>query len=345
MTLQIINNRSLLRNNTLGLESIAEYFCEVQNTEQLKEVLGFARSKKLTITVLGAGSNVVLKNKLSGLVIIINFKGVHHNINGNHVTLSVAAGEDWSKLVEYALRNNWYGIENLALIPGSVGAAPIQNIGAYGVELSDVFVSLDALDLRTGEVNSMSHELCEFGYRDSIFKKKGRTRFIIIEVKIKLSLTANVKCDYPLLRDALEVGMQKSSGVITPHRVARTVSDIRKKKLPDPSIIANVGSFFKNPILNRDSVKRFLEYHPAAPVFESNGAKYKLSAGWLIERCGLKGFRSGNVGMSSEQALVLVNYGNATSRELLQFSESVKQRVLSVFEISLELEPSVYGSF
>tara|TARA_B100001093_G_scaffold494682_1_gene538376 strand:- start:3171 stop:4208 length:1038 start_codon:yes stop_codon:yes gene_type:complete len=345
MTLEIINNRSLTGNNTLALESTAEYFCEVENTAQLMEALAFAKSRSLEITVLGAGSNVVLKNNLSGLVIIINFKGIRHIIDGDDVILSVAAGENWSNLVKYALGNNWYGIENLVLIPGSVGAAPIQNIGAYGVELSDVFISLDALDLFTGEVNSMSHELCEFGYRDSIFKKQDKTRFIIIEVKIKLSLAAKIRGDYPLLREALEMDMQESSDMITPHRVAHIVSDIRKKKLPDPSIIANVGSFFKNPILNSVSIKKFLKYYPAAPVYECTGSNYKVSAGWLIEKCGLRGFRSGNVGMSSEQALVLVNYGNATPRELLQFSESIRQQVLGVFKISLELEPSVYGYF
>ncbi len=345
MTLEIIHNRSLTENNTLALESTAEYFCEVENTIQLMEALAFSKSRNLAITVLGAGSNVVLKNNLSGLVIIINFKGIRHSIDGDDVFLSVAAGENWSNLVEYALENNWYGIENLVLIPGSVGAAPIQNIGAYGVELSDVFLSLDALDLHTGEVNSMSHELCEFGYRDSIFRKQDKTRFIIIEVKIKLSLVAKVRGDYPLLREALEMDVQKSSDMITPQRVAHIVSNIRKKKLPDPSIIANVGSFFKNPILNSVSIKNFLKYYPAAPIHECNGPSYKVSAGWLIEKCGLKGFRSGNVGMSSEQALVLVNYGNATSRELLQFSESIRQQVLGVFKISLELEPSVYGYF
>lgn len=345
MTLKISYNRSLMRNNTLALQSTAEYFCEVKNTTDLREALTFARSKNLAITVLGAGSNVVLKSNLFGLVIIINFKGIRHSIDGNDVVLSVAAGENWSSLVKYALRNNWYGIENLVQIPGSVGAAPIQNIGAYGVELSDVFVSLDAMDIRTGEINSLSHELCGFGYRDSIFKRKRKKKYIILEIKIKLSLMANVQCDYPLLSEALKMDSQKSTGLITPHRVARTISDIRRRKLPDPSIIANVGSFFKNPVLKSDSVSRFLECYPLAPVFEINGAEYKVAAGWLIEKCGLKGFRSGNVGMSSEQALVLVNYGNASSRELLQFSESVRQQVLSVFGISLELEPTVYGSF
>ena len=345
MTLKILNNCNLMRNNTLALQSTAEYFCEVINTADLREALTFARSKNLAVTVLGAGSNVVLKNNLFGLVISINLKGIHHSIDGNNVVLSVAAGENWSELVEYALRNNWYGIENLVQIPGSVGAAPIQNIGAYGVELSDVFLSLDAMDIRTGEINSLSHKLCGFGYRDSIFKSKRKNRHIILEIKIKLSLTADVQCDYPLLSEALKKETRKSTGSITPHIVARTISDIRRRKYPDPSIIANVGSFFKNPVLNSDSVRRFLECYPLAPVFETNGAEYKVAAGWLIERCGLKGFRSGNVGMSSEQALVLLNYGNASSRELLHFSESVKQQVLSVFGISLELEPTVYGSF
>ncbi len=345
MTLLIEKNVSLLGYNSLALEAIAEHFCVVKSVDDIQQAIAFARDQRLTIIVLGAGSNVVLRHHLAGLVVHVQITGVQFERIEHDVLLHIGAGENWSSMVEYCLQNNWFGIENLILIPGNVGAAPVQNIGAYGVELSDSFVSLEAIDIATGKVHVMQRDHCEFGYRDSVFKNSARDKYIITRLCLKLSLKPNMVWHYPALKAALEAKTAVSEAPLTPHVIAASVTEIRRQKLPDPKVLPNAGSFFKNPVITREVAERLLIGHPNLPVYQNELGECKVPAGWLIEQCGYKGLRQGSVGVHPLQALVLVNYGGDNAAELLAFSETIKVEVEQTFGIHLELEPTVYGSF
>ena len=329
---------SLQDRNSLALPACAEYFCSVSDQAQVVEALDYARSQGLQVTALGGGSNLVLAGDIAGLVIYVDLQGIRcvHS-SKDQVHIEFAAGENWHRSVEYCLQQGWYGLENLSLIPGNMGAAPIQNIGAYGVELCDVFVSLQAIDMTTGQSLVMDKQACEFGYRDSIFKRQHSNRYLITQVTLALSLQPQVNLQYPALAQALAT-VDKP----TPQMVSDAVCAIRRAKLPDPDQIANAGSFFKNPVVSSDQLEGLLQSNPQMPYFSLDSGRAKVPAAWLIEQCGFKGQRSGNVGVHQHQALVLVNFGG-TGAELLALADNIQSEVQQRFAIALEIEPRIYG--
>lgn len=342
---QITKNQPLVSLNTLAIAANAEFFSQVSSREELQEAIAYGQQHQLAITVLGGGSNIVLTKDIAGLVIHIAIPGIElkaASLNDSSSKLdyeryiSIGAGENWHQLVEHSLAKGWYGLENLALIPGLVGAAPIQNIGAYGVELNDVFESLQAVDLHTGEQVVMGKDDCQFGYRDSIFKHQYRNQFAICQIDLKLSSEPKLCLDYP----ALKTSLQKYDEV-TPEQVAKTVSSIRRSKLPDPKYTPNAGSFFKNPVVSAAHVQKLRKQEPQLVSFTQPNGDEKLAAGWLIEACGWKGFRQGKTSVHEQQALVLVNKGG-TGADILHLAKDISDSVKSRFGVTLEIEPRVY---
>ena len=297
--------------NTLALKARAEYFCRVTSAELLREVLDWARNKHLPVICLGGGSNIVLAGDLAGLVLLIDIGSMQViEQNKDVVQVSIGAGKNWDETVRDCLARDWYGLENLALIPGKVGAAPIQNIGAYGVELSEVLVTLRAVDIDTGEVLTLSNADCRFGYRDSIFKGSLKNRMAIMDVTLGLSKMPRLRLDYPALAREIE-GLALP---VTAQLVYDAVCSIRRRKLPDPATLPNVGSFFKNPLVSRQFAAALLVHHPELVCFPQADGRVKLAAGWLLEYAGWKGRRSGCAGVHVDQALVLVNYDGSTAQ-------------------------------
>jgi UDP-N-acetylmuramate dehydrogenase len=323
--------------NSLALPARAEYFCSVDSLDQLHQALDYANLHQLAVTPLGEGSNIVLAGDIKGLVIDLNLKGIQNKNKGSDkVQVDMAAGENWHHMVEFCLRKGWYGLENLALIPGTVGAAPIQNIGAYGVELSDFFVSLEAVEVKTGKLVKFSAQDCQFDYRSSIFKRAALDQYIIISLSLELSTIPVAHTEYPALNTALK-GTEPS-----PEAVFKAVCRIRREKLPDPVQIPNVGSFFKNPLVSSSLADKLSATFPTIPCYPQADGLSKIPAAWLIEQCGYKGQRHGNVGVHAKQALVLVNFeGEGT--ELLALAQAIEADVNTKFGIQLDIEPRVYG--
>lgn len=338
----ILEKVSLEPYNSLALPAVAEYFCAVQNPAELLAALEFARSKNLAVTPLGGGSNIVLAGDIAGLVLSVELKGVRYLVVGKVVEVTFAAGENWHDQVLHCLQQGWYGLENLSLIPGNMGAAAIQNIGAYGVELADLFVSLRAMDKKSGELVEFDKAACEFGYRDSLFKNAGRDRYIIVDITLALSTEPSINIQYPALQAAVDAH-SASASEITPELVSAMVCQIRSAKLPDPKIIPNAGSFFKNPIVPQALALELSRQYPTMPSYAQVNGDSKVPAGWLIEQCGFKGAVRGPVGVHQQQALVLVNTGGGSGAQLLALAEEVRVGVLQRFGIDLEIEPRVYG--
>lgn len=342
MTLTILEKVSLQPYNSLALSAEAEYFCAVDNSADLLTTLEFAASRNIAVMPLGGGSNIVLAGNIAGLVLLVDLKGVSHRRVKDSVEVTFAAGENWHKQVQHCLQQGWYGLENLSLIPGNMGAAAIQNIGAYGVELADLFVSLTAIDKLSGEQVVFDKAACEFGYRDSLFKNAGRDRYIITDICLSLSLEPQLNIQYPALQAAFDHHLA-SGASITPELVSAMVCQIRSEKLPDPSVIANAGSFFKNPIIAQTQAAELSLQHPQMPCYQQADGECKVPAGWLIEQCGFKGAVRGPVGVHKRQALVLVNFGAGSGVQLLALADEVRAAVLERFSIELEIEPRVYG--
>ena len=342
MSLAILEKVSLQPYNSLALPAEAEYFCAVNNRADLFSALAFADSQNIPIMPLGGGSNIVLAGNIAGLVLLVDLKGVSHRLTKNTVEVTFAAGENWHKQVQHCLQQGWYGLENLSMIPGNMGAAAIQNIGAYGVELGDLFVSLTAIDKLSGAQVVFDKAACEFGYRDSLFKNAGRDRYIITDICLRLSLEPQLNIHYPALQAACDHHLA-SGGSITPQQVSEMVCQIRSEKLPDPSIIPNAGSFFKNPIIAQTQAAELSLQHPQMPCYQQANSQCKVPAGWLIEQCGFKGAERGPVGVHKQQALVLVNFGAGSGAQVLALAEEVRAAVLEHFSIELEIEPRVYG--
>jgi len=337
ISVEIKQHHSLQDLNSLALPAMAEYFCTVSDIEESREALAFARRHELQVTALGGGSNMVFVGDLQGLVLHLGLKGISHRLSGqDQVEVTFSAGENWHEMVQHCLVKGWYGLENLSLIPGNMGAAPIQNIGAYGVELCDVFVSLEALDIRTGHMVVLDRKQCEFGYRDSIFKRAYRDRYLITQITLRLSTQPLVNTAYPALAEAL-VGR-----VPTPQMVGQAVCDIRQQKLPDPEVLPNVGSFFKNPIVAESALASLHGDGSVAPSYPQVDGSFKVPAAWLIDQCGFRGQRRGLVGVHEHQALVLINYGG-TGAELLSLATEIQSAVIEKFAIALEVEPRLYG--
>ena len=334
----VINEHHCLQDlNSLALPAMAEYFCSVSDIEESRQALAFARRRALPVTLMGGGSNMVFAGDLPGLVLHLNLKGVSHRPLGqDQVEVTFAAGENWHQMVQYCLTRGWYGLENLSLIPGNMGAAPIQNIGAYGVELRDVFVSLEALEIATGDVVILDRQQCEFGYRDSIFKRAYRDRYLITQITLRLSTQPLVNITYPALAEAL------TAAAPTPQLVGQAVCRIRKQILPNPEVLPNVGSFFKNPVVGESVLASLQSNGSDAPSYRQADGSYKVPAAWLIDQCGFRGQRRGLVGVHEHQALVLINYGG-TGTDLLALAAEIQSAVIERFAIALEIEPRLYG--
>ena len=336
MTIQ--ENFSLKDHNTFGVDVKARFFAEVTGLMQLRKLLDLSVYPNRFI--LGGGSNLLLIDDIDALVMHIALKGITlFEEEEDYVIIKAMAGENWHQLVLWCLEREYGGIENLSLIPGNTGTAPIQNIGAYGVELKDVFVSCEAMDLESLELVELSKEQCRFGYRDSIFKKEAKGKYIITSVKLKLTRKAHIiRTDYGGVQEQLN-----QMGVAVPgiKDVSAAIMHIRQKKLPDPALLGNSGSFFKNPILSKTRVEKLVKNHPEIPVYEVSESQVKVPAGWLIDQCGLKGYRKGDAGVHERQALVLVNYGKASGQEILELSREVQEKVQSKFDILLEPEVNI----
>ncbi len=332
------HNISLKPYNTFGIDANAKYFVDIKTEQDLKEVFADSITKTAKRLILGGGSNMLFTQDFGGLVIKISIPEISSKENGNEVLVTAGAGVVWNDLVNYCVEHGFAGIENLSLIPGTVGASPIQNIGAYGVELKDVFSSCSAFEIATGEIKTFNSEDCRFGYRDSVFKNELKGKYILTEVVFKLSKVANLQTHYGAITAELE---NRRISAPTIKDVSKVVADIRVSKLPDPKTIGNAGSFFKNPVIEIAQFEMLLNKFPDIVHYPVPKNQIKLAAGWLIEQCGFKGKVVGNTGTWKNQALVLVNHGGASGQEVYIFSEQIINAVQTKFGVTLEREVNI----
>lgn len=338
--MKIQEKYSLKDLNTFGVDVSAKYFAEVNDVDDLKYAIEFAKINHFEILFLGGGSNILFTEDFGGLVIKLNLKGISEEfLNENEVLVTAKAGENWHEFVQFCLSENYGGLENLSLIPGNVGTSPMQNIGAYGTEIKDTFVKCKVLNIETLEIEEFNKEECGFGYRDSIFKREGKGKYVILEVTFKLSTKNHqIKTEYGAIKNELDkLGIENP----TIQDVSRAVISIRQSKLPDPQILGNAGSFFKNPTIPLQQFTEVQNSYPQIPNYP-NGEMVKIPAGWLIEQCGWKGKQVGNVASHELQALVIVNKtGNATGKEIYDFSTMIIESVKDKFGIGLEREVNI----
>ena len=332
--MNIQQNISLKNYNTFGINVNAKRFIEINSTQELKQLL----TKEKAIFLLGGGSNMLLTSDIEKLVIHLNLKGITVNdTETDFVFITAEAGENWHDFVVWCISQNYGGLENLSLIPGNVGTSPIQNIGAYGVEIKDTFHQLEAIEIATGKTRIFKHKDCNFGYRNSVFKNELKGKFIITNVTFKLTKNNHkTNISYGAIKEVL-----KDIKNPTLKDISNAIISIRESKLPDPQKIGNSGSFFKNPVIAIDLFKKLQEKYPNIPNYVVSTKEIKVPAGWLIEQCGFKGKRFGEAGIHEKQALVLVNYGNATGKEIYQLAKKIQQTVLEKFSIPLEIEVNV----
>jgi UDP-N-acetylmuramate dehydrogenase len=339
MTLHVQAGVSLKPFNSFGVDVAARLFAEAHDDADVREALAYAAGHDLPLLVIGGGSNLLLTDDIDALVLRMASQGVRLlSDDGERVVIEAEAGEPWHPFVQHTLAQGWSGLENLSLIPGTVGAAPMQNIGAYGVEIKDVFAGLTALDRHTGELRDFTLEECAFAYRDSLFKQQAG-RWLILRVRFALSRVAHLHLEYGPVRQRLsEQGIDQA----TPSDVSRAICSIRSEKLPDPAVLGNAGSFFKNPLVPATHVAHLKLQYPDLVAYPQSGGQMKIAAGWLIERAGWKGFREGDAGVHKLQALVLVNYGNATGLQLLDLAQRIQKDIAERFQVDLEMEPNRY---
>lgn len=330
--LAIQEHTDLRHLNTFHVSAKARYLVSITATSQLQAVLQWQREHAIPFMLIGQGSNILFKADYPGLIIELHSKGIEVvNSTQDYVDVEVQAGEIWHDFVVHTLQQQWFGLENLSLIPGTVGAAPVQNIGAYGVEVKDTLLHLDALELATGQVRRFTNADCNFSYRQSFFKQEGKDRFIICAVTFRLPRQPRLRLEYPALKAALAT---VPSAQLSPQLVSDTVCSIRRSKLPDPGVLGNAGSFFWNPHVDKQRHAQLQTQFPQLPGYADNDG-IKIPAAWLIEQAGWKGYREGEVGVHKEHALVLVNYGKATGAELVALSEKIQASVLAKFGIQL----------
>jgi UDP-N-acetylmuramate dehydrogenase len=335
--MNVQENVSLQKLNTFGIEARAKHFAEFSSVEKLKSILTLREYKNEKLLFIGGGSNLLFTSEIiEGLVLQNKIKGIELvEENEKEVYLKSGAGEVWHDLVLYTISKNWGGIENLSLIPGTVGAAPMQNIGAYGVEIKDVFESLEAYEIATGIVKTFSLEECDFGYRSSIFKHEAKGKFVIVSVTFKLSKQPTFNISYGAINDTLK---QMKVTQLSVKAISDAVISIRQSKLPDPKEIGNAGSFFKNPEIPVSVFEKIKVDYPEIPSYPTVPGMTKVPAGWLIEQCGWKGKVVGHTGVHKNQALVLVNYGQAKGEEIKTLSIEIQKSVNVKFGIELEAE-------
>ena len=339
--MKVYRAKGLQPYNTLALQAQADAFACVTNDTELLQALAWARANGFCVVPLGEGSNVVLAGDLHALVVRQAARGIEVlEMSSSHAVLRVAAGENWHELVQWTLHKGYYGLENLALIPGTVGASPIQNIGAYGVELQSVLLQVHAIQIVDDKKVTLDNAACEFSYRDSIFKRQLKDQVIITAIDIKLSRRPSVDIRYPALADFF---VEHPHIELTPQAVFDAVVAVRSSKLPDPSIEPNAGSFFKNPLLRPETVQRLLKAYPQLPCFTQIDGSVKVSAAWMIDQCRWKGHRADDLGVHPQHALVLVNYGSDSGAQLLALSSKIVSSVHDAFGVELEIEPRIYG--
>ncbi|MDQ7948669.1 MAG: UDP-N-acetylmuramate dehydrogenase [Pedobacter sp.] len=332
-------NISLRPYNTFGIDVKARYFAEAKNVEDLVAIFKDPLSKSGPLLVLGGGSNMLFTQDFNGLVVKISILGIRAVENQDEIKVSAGGGVVWNDLVNYCVEHGFAGIENLSLIPGTVGASPIQNIGAYGVELKDVFDECTAFEIETGKLSKFDYAACRFGYRDSIFKNELKNKYIITEVRLKLNKKAKLQTKYGAISAELE---RRHIVQPTIADISAVVSDIRVSKLPDPKTIGNAGSFFKNPVISKAQFEQVYQKFPEMVHYPAPDNQIKVAAGWLIEQCGFKGKTVGETGTWKNQALVLVNHGHASGQEVYSFSEHIIQTVQNRFGILLEREVNIF---
>ncbi|KKR78870.1 MAG: UDP-N-acetylenolpyruvoylglucosamine reductase [Candidatus Nomurabacteria bacterium GW2011_GWA2_40_9] len=359
--MKIEQNFDLKNLNTFGVSAKARFFVELYSEAELLELLNTKEFKKNTVLFLGGGSNVLFTKDWDGIVVFNKIKGIEvvkvptpegvgiptENVGKDFVWVKAMSGEIWHDLVEFAVSRDYWGIENLSFIPGTVGAAPIQNIGAYGGELKDTMESLEAVEIQTGEKKVFYNKECEFGYRDSIFKNKVKGKYFILSVTLKLSKKENKNIEYKVLKEYIE---KNNTDTSASKNISEAVATIRRSKLPDTKVIGNAGSFFKNVFVSEEKFKELQDKYPDMPYFLDEEpppnlplikgeGKYKIPAGWLIEQCGWKGKRVGNVGVHDKQALVIVNHGGATGVEIKNLAKQIINVVY--FKFGVKLIPEV----
>jgi len=336
MELIIQENISLKPFHSFAMEVNARYFTRLSSMDQLPQIFGWKKSSSM---VLGGGSNLLFTKNYDGLIIKNEMKGIHLiREDDHHVYVRAGAGEGWHSLVLHCINNGWAGMENLSLIPGTVGAAPIQNIGAYGVELKDIFFGLEAYHIKEEKLHQFSLNDCAFGYRDSIFKRSLKGELVITQVIFRLNKIPEYKITYGAIEQELEKMNIKELSI---QAISQAVCRIRSSKLPDPAVMGNAGSFFKNPAVPENKYSELKEKFPGLVGYHQMDGSYKLAAGWLIEYCGWKGYRRDDAGCHALQSLVLVNYGHATGAEIFTLSEDIQRSVFEKFEVRLETEVNI----
>ena len=334
--MNIQHNISLKAYNTFGIDVTAHQFIEINSLSELKELINTTKD----FFVLGGGSNLLLTKDIEKLVVHLNLKGRKIlKETDKDILIEAAAGENWHTFVLWCISQNYGGVENLSLIPGNVGTAPIQNIGAYGVEQKDTMYDLKALEIATNQIKTFKNEDCNFGYRNSVFKNDLKGKYIITSVTFKLTKkNHHLNTSYGAIQSELEKNEITNPTI---KDVSSAVIAIRQSKLPDPKEIGNSGSFFKNPVISTSDFELLLSKHPEAPHYKISDKEVKVPAGWLVEQCGFKGKRYGDAGIHKKQALVLVNYGNATGKEIFELSKRIQKTVFEKFGIALEAEVNV----
>lgn len=334
--MNIKHNISLKKYNTFGIDVIAKRFISVKSVYELQQLV----KKEKNLFLISGGSNMLLTKDIDKLVVHLNFKGISiDKEDDNYVYLTVNSGENWHDFVLWCVSNNYGGLENLSLIPGNVGTCPIQNIGAYGVEVKDTITSVEALEIETQKLVVLSNEECKFGYRNSIFKNEAKGKYILTSVHFKLTKkNHNLNTSYGAIENELALKNIEKPSL---KDISDIVISIRKSKLPDPKEIGNSGSFFKNPVISMSDFKTLQKHHPKIPSYKISDSKVKVPAGWLIEKSGFKGKRIGEYGVHDKQALVLVNYANASGKDIYKLAQNIQQTIFSKFNIKLEIEVNV----
>jgi UDP-N-acetylmuramate dehydrogenase len=342
MAITIEQQVQLSTHTTMGVSATAQYVARIDSVEALAEALAWAKKNKVSVLVLGGGSNVLLPSHYKGLVLLIELKKKGVILENEHsVELQIGAGENWHELVEWTVEKGWLGLENLALIPGSVGAAPIQNIGAYGVEVEEYITKVQYLHTQTMNLCWIEREECDFGYRNSIFKNELKAKAIITEVQFKLPKKAQLRTEYESLRSYL-----RQQGIHEPsqQQVFKAVIQVRQSRLPDTQKLGSCGSFFKNPVLPSEQVDRLKTHFPDVKTYPMPDGYIKVAAGWLIDKAVGKGFRKGQVGTYDQQALVIVHHGGANGDQVREFASFIQGEVLDMFGISLEAEVHIISA-
>lgn len=337
--MEILQNVLLQSYNTFGINATAKYFASFSTVEELKTLLANKHAGKSKPLILGGGSNMLFTKDVDGLVLKNELKGIELvKEDTHHFYVKAAAGENWHQFVMHCIRHNYAGLENLSLIPGNVGASPMQNIGAYGVEIKNVFESLEALNIKDNAIHIFSANDCAFGYRESVFKRKYKDQFVILNVLFRLNKVPVFNTAYGAIEHELEKMQVKELSI---QAISQAVINIRSSKLPDPAKIGNAGSFFKNPTLPVKQFETLLKQHNNMPHYTVDENHVKIPAAWLIEQCGWKGYRKGDAGVHVNQPLVLVNYGNANGKEIYKLSEEILQSVKHKFGVALEREVNI----